>query len=116
MATAQEVIDSLLSFAQNCKENERLTAMIRDWNRTLHIESTDNGASATLITDGGVVTVEAGAIGVPDMTILADSEVLTQIFYGEISPNEPYNDGSLRIKGAEEDIVRLDFVIAMLWD
>ena len=46
----------------------------------------------------------------------ADSEILTQIFYGEVSPNDPYNAGTLRIQGPEDDIVRLDFVIAMLWE
>ena len=50
------------------------------------------------------------------MTIRSTSEILTQIFYGEVSPNEPYNQGTLRIQGSEEDIVRLDFVIAMLWE
>jgi putative sterol carrier protein len=116
MATAQEMIDSLESFAQSCKENERLTAMIRDWNRVLHIEASDLAMVNTLVTDGGIVTTEPGAIGNADMVIHADSDILTQVFYGEVSPNEPYNDGTLRIKGAEEDIVRLDFVIAMLWD
>ena len=44
------------------------------------------------------------------------TDILSQIFYGELSPNEPYNAGTLRIVGAEDDIVRLDFVIAMLWE
>jgi putative sterol carrier protein len=116
MATTAEIYDSLESFGQSCKENERLTAMIKDWNRIIHIESTDLSVTNTLSTFAGVVAAETGAVGNPDMTIFADSDTLTQIFYGELSPNEPYNDGTLRIKGSEEDIVRLDFVIAMLWD
>jgi putative sterol carrier protein len=116
MATAEDITDSLVSFAQSCKENERLTAMIRDWNRTLHIQATDIGTSHTLITSEGHVLAEQGAPSFPDLTIQSDSDTLSEIFYGELSPNEPYNDGTLRIKGAEEDIVRLDFVIAMLWE
>ena len=116
MATALELTESLESFAQSCEENERLTTMIKDWNRIIHIEATDLGSMSTLITDGGRVTSERGASGTPDMIIYADSDMLTQIFYGEVSPNEPYNNGALRIKGSEGDIVRLDFVIAMLWE
>jgi len=116
MATAQEFGDSLESFAQSCKENERLTSMIKDWNRTLHVTATDLEITNTLKTDGGDVSVAKGAKGTPDLVIEAESEILTQVFYGETSPNEPYNDGTLRIQGPEEDIVRLDFVIAMLWE
>jgi putative sterol carrier protein len=116
MATASEVNDSLESFSQSCKENEKLTSMIRDWNRTIHIQATDIGSSHTLITASGDVIAEPGAPSLPDLTIQAASDTLTEIFYGELSPNEPYNDGSLRIIGAEDDIVRLDFVIAMLWE
>ena len=54
--------------------------------------------------------------GLPDLVLQSSADVLTQIFYGELSPNDPYNDGTLRIQGPEDDIVRLDFVIAMLWE
>jgi putative sterol carrier protein len=116
MATALELLDSLESFAQSCKENERLTAMIKEWNRILHVEATDLESISTLETSNGAVTATDSAVGSPDLVIQSDSDTLTQVFYGELSPNEPYNDGTLRIKGSEEDIVRLDFVIAMLWD
>jgi putative sterol carrier protein len=116
MATAEEITQSLESFAQSCRENVRLSSMIKDWNRTMHIEAADLGSDNTLVTAHGVVSTSSGAPDSPDMTIVADSEILTQIFYGELSPNEPYNDGTLRIKGAEEDIVRLDFLIAMIWE
>jgi putative sterol carrier protein len=111
-----ELKDSLESFAQSCNANERLMAMIKDWNRVLHIHAEDLDEHHALITNNGAVTVEAGAPSVADMTIRSTSEILTQIFYGEVSPNEPYNQGTLRIQGPEEDIVRLDFVIAMLWE
>ena len=116
MATAEELQDSLESFAESCNENTRLMAMIKDWNRVMHIQATDLGTGAALVTQDGAVTTTPGAPGSADLVLLADSEVLTQIFYGELSPNDPYNDGTLRIQGPEDDIVRLDFVIAMLWE
>lgn len=116
MATAEELRESLESFATSCNENARLKAMIRDWNRVLHIEATDVKANLTLTTANGDVSVTPSAPPSANLTIRSTAEILTSVFYGELSPNEPYNDGTLRIQGPEDDIVRLDFVIAMLWE
>ena len=116
MATAEELHDSLNSFAESCNENTRLMAMIKDWNRVMHIRATDLGTDATLVTRDGVVTTATGTPTSADLALQSTAEILTQIFYGELSPNDPYNEGTLRIQGPEGDIVRLDFVIAMLWD
>ncbi len=116
MATAEELQDSLTSFAESCNENTRLMAMIKDWNRVMHIHATDLSADAALITCDGTVSVLPDAPAAADLVLQSSAEILTQIFYGELSPNDPYNDGTLRIQGPEDDIVRLDFVIAMLWE
>jgi putative sterol carrier protein len=116
MAAADDLRDSLESFAESCNENERLMAIIRDWSRVLHIQATDIGQDDTLITQEGAVSHKIGAPESADLIIRSSAEILTQIFYGELSPNEPYNEGTLRIQGPEDDIVRLDFVIAMLWE
>ena len=116
MPEPDELTDSLVSFAASCNENERLMAMIRDWNRVLHIHATDTGASHCVMTRDGSVSTEASAPAHADLAIHSTADILAQVFYGELSPNEPYNSGSLRIEGPEDDIVRLDFVIAMLWE
>ena len=116
MATTEELHDSLSSFAQSCNENSRLMAMIKDWNRVMHIRASDLSADAGLVTQGGAVSALPDAPPSPDLVLEATGEILTQIFYGELSPNDPYNAGTLRIQGPEDDIVRLDFVIAMLWE
>lgn len=116
MASAEELQDSLQSFAASCNENARLMSMIKDWNRTLHIHATDIGTDATLITKEGTMAMQPGAPVSADLALQSTSDILTEIFYGEVSPNEPYNAGTLRIQGPESDIVRLDFVIAMLWE
>ncbi len=51
--TAEELQDSLESFAASCNENARLMAMIKDWNRIMHIHATDLAADATLVTQRG---------------------------------------------------------------
>ena len=68
------------------------------------------------MTKDGTVTTQPGAPAAADLALQSTGEILTQIFYGELSPNDPYNAGTLRIQGPESDIVRLDFVIAMLWE
>ena len=116
MATIEEVRDSLTSFADSCNENTQLKEMNKDWNRTIEVHATDLGADFTIVTDNGAVTSTDGKPStVADMIIQADSEVLTQVFYGEVSPNEPYNEGTLRVQAPEQDILRLDFITAMLW-
>lgn len=116
MASNTEVQESVESFAQSCNEHAQLGGMIKDWNRVFHIHATDTGEEVTLVTQNGHVSASAGAPENPSMKVQSTAEILGQIFYGEVSPNEPYNDGSLRLIGPEEDIVRLDFVIAMLWE
>ena len=91
-------------------------AMIKDWSRTMHIHAADIGAEGTLTTQDGVMTAERGAPTTADLALQATAAILSQIFYGEVSPNDPYNAGTLRIQGPEADIVRLDFVTAMLWE
>src|SRR5579859_752794 len=115
MASAEEVKESLESFAADCNANERLKVMNRDWNRTISIHATDLKQDFTVITNSGSVSVLEGKPTLADMGILADSEILTQIFYGEVSPNVPYADGTLRVQGTEQDVLHLDFITAMLW-
>ena len=115
MATIEEVRDSLTSFADSCKENAQLRDMNKDWNRTIEVHANDLDADFTIVTNTGDVDVSDGKPSAADMVIQADSEILTQVFYGEVSPNEPYNEGTLRVLAPEQDILRLDFITAMLW-
>jgi putative sterol carrier protein len=116
MATAEEVRDSLSSFAESCNENERLLVMNKDWNRTIEIHATDLNSDYTLKTLDGIVSLTDGKPSAADLIIKADSEILTAVFYGEVSPNEPYNEGTLAAHGSEQDIMHLDFITAMLWE
>jgi hypothetical protein len=37
------------------------------------------------------------------------------MFFGDITPTEPYLNGSLKILGSEDDITRLDFISLLIW-
>jgi putative sterol carrier protein len=116
MASVEEVKESLESFAADCNANARLKVMNRDWNRIIAIHASDLKRDFTVITNMGSVSVQDGKPAKADMAILAHSEILTQIFYGEVSPNVPYNEGTLRVQGTEQDVLHLDFITAMLWE
>jgi putative sterol carrier protein len=102
-------------FKDNYNSNERLKIMNRDWDRVVVIKATDIESLHTLTVMDGVVSLKEGAVENPDLTVISDSETLADIFYGDITPTEPYNNGTLRIMGQEDDIIRLDFISLMIW-
>ncbi len=89
--------------------------MNRDWDRVIAIEATDVESRHTLILKKGQLSLQEGFPEDPDLTVISDSETLADIFYGDITPTEPYNNGTLRIMGTEDDIIRLDFISLMIW-
>ncbi|MDD4236948.1 MAG: SCP2 sterol-binding domain-containing protein [Desulfotomaculaceae bacterium] len=115
MATHDELTESLKAFMDSYNKNERLKVMNRDWNRVVVVKATDIDSLHTLTVLDGVVSLREGASGQPDLTVISDSETLADMFYGDITPTEPYNNGTLRIMGSEDDIVRLDFISLMIW-
>ncbi len=115
MATHEEIRDSLRAFQEGYNKNKKLKIMNRDWNRVVLIEANDVESKHTLILKDGELTVCEGATDNPDIIVTADSETLADLFYGDITPTEPYMNGTLIIKGSEDDIVRLDFISLMIW-
>ncbi len=115
MATHGEITESLKFFADSFNSNQRLKIMNKDWNRVVLIKATDIDSQHNLVLKDGEVSLNEGAAGNPDLTVISDSETLADIFYGDISPTEPYNNGTLKIMGTEDDIIRLDFISLMIW-
>ncbi len=116
MATHEELRESLTTFTDTYNGNSRLKVMNRDWDRLVEIRATDVDSLHTLIVKEGALSYREGAPPQnPDLTIISDSEILADVFYGDLNPIAPYNDGTLRIMGSEDDITRLDFIILMLW-
>ena len=115
MASHGEIRESLRVFEESYNSNERLKIMNKDWERVVAIKATDIQSEHTLIVREGVVSLGDGLSGAADLTVISDSETLADIFYGDITPTEPYNNGTLRIIGQEDDILRLDFISLMIW-
>lgn len=115
MATNSEIYESLQAFTENFNKNDRLKLMNKDWNRVVVVKATDIESIHTWILKNGVLKLKEGLTDDPDLTVIADSETLTDVFYGDLTPIEPYNNGTLRIIGTEDDITRLDFICLMMW-
>ncbi|WP_066639147.1 SCP2 sterol-binding domain-containing protein [Desulfolucanica intricata] len=115
MATHQEIRESLQAFLDNYQKNERLKTMNRDWDRIILVRATDVQFEHTISLKNGELEIMEGAPGQADLTVVSDSETLADLFYGDIAPTEPYMNGTLKISGSEDDILRLDFISLMIW-
>ena len=115
MATHQEIKESLMFFLANYQKNERLKIMNQDWNRVINIRANDTVSECTMLLEKGVLEIKEGSAQNPDLTVEANSETLADLFYGDITPTEPYMNGTLKIFGSEEDILRLDLISLLIW-
>ncbi|SFF99269.1 SCP-2 sterol transfer family protein [Desulfotomaculum arcticum] len=115
MATHREITESLNAFQEGYSNNKKLKIMNHDWNRVILIEATDVDSKHTIILQDGEISVVEGISATPNLVVTSDSETLADLFYGDITPTEPYMNGTLVLKGSEDDIVRLDFISLMIW-
>ena len=115
MATPEELAASLEHFRSSFNDNERLRVMSRDWNRIIHVQATDLGTDHTLEMREGELFHRPETPATADIVLRGPSETLTDMFYGDISPTQPYMDGTLVVQGSQEDIIRLDFISLMIW-
>lgn len=115
MADHQEITESLRAFQKAYSDNPRLVTMNRDWNRRVLVLADDVESSHVLILKDGVLSVDEGSIEDPDLTVISSSDILADMFFGDITPTEPYLNGTLRIIGSEDDIVRLDVISLLIW-
>ncbi len=103
-------------FREKVNENARLRQMNRDWNRDIAVVVKDlPGVDAAISMREGQMDWRPEAASDPNIVLTAPADVLIGIFRGESTPTEPYLDGSLTLRGSQEDVLRLDFVSLMLW-
>jgi putative sterol carrier protein len=116
MATEQEILEALLDFQRQCNGNTRLRKMQRDWTKVLHFIAEDTGATFTMtVVKGEQVTNEKGLHGTPDLVVTTASETLCDMFWGDLNPSQKYLRGEIKLKGSQEDIMRLDAITYVIW-
>ncbi|NMP21450.1 SCP2 sterol-binding domain-containing protein [Sulfobacillus harzensis] len=109
------LMEALEQFVSQCNNNTRLREMNRDWSRRIQLTPNDTQNLHWLVSDGGLVSCGAGAVESPDMLIEAQESILTDIFSGQMTPTEPYNNGDLLVKGHQDDMMRLDILTLLIW-
>jgi putative sterol carrier protein len=116
MATAAEIMEALEDFKEQCNNNKRLRRMQRDWSKVLHYEASDTGDSFTMnVMEGEIVKNETGKQGTPDVVIETDSETLCDMFWGDVNPTQKYLKGEIKVRGSQEDVMRIDAITAVIW-
>ena len=116
MATSEEIMEAIDDFKVQCNENKRLRRMQRDWTKIIHYKAIDTGDVFTSnIKEGEVLSNEAGAAGTPDVVIECDSETMCDMFWGDINPTQKYLRGEIKVKGTQEDVMRIDAITAIIW-
>ncbi len=107
---------TLTRFCQACNDNQRLRQMNRDWNRLVEIRAEDQatGGRVQLRYADGQVELAASE-SEPDLIVEAPASTLIAIFSGAMTPTEPYMDGSLRVRGSQDDMMRLDIISLLIW-
>ena len=103
------------AFQEGYQTNEKLKSMNRDWDRTVLVLANDIESAHTMVLKDGELSFRQGRQDQPDLTIISDSGTLTDMFFGDITPTEPYLNGTLKILGSEDDITRLDFISLLIW-
>jgi len=116
MATSDEIMEALADFKEQCNSNKRLRRMQRDWTKVLHYVAFDTGDKFTMtVKEGEIISNESGAAGTPDVIIEGESETLCDMFWGDINPTQMYLKGEIKVKGTQEDIMRIDAITAIIW-
>ena len=104
----------LQQFAEQFNRSPELPKMTQGWDRTIIVRARDAGWAAGLRVEGGRVRVlSAEAPG--EIALEGPSDTLAAIFRGELSPTEPYLDGSLIVRSSEADMMKLDVFTLMVW-
>ncbi|MDI3298742.1 MAG: SCP2 sterol-binding domain-containing protein [Bacillota bacterium] len=117
MVGADEMGRILEAFVDRFNANPQLAQMAAGWERTILIRAKDAGWRLGLEVSGGRVRfLDDGALPASAQIVLeSESETLAAIFRGELSPTDPYLDGSLVVRSSEADMMKLDVFTLMVW-
>lgn len=107
----------LAAFAERFNSTPELPQMTRGWDRTLSLRGRDAGWRLDLRVTGGRLTLLAPGEAPADADIVLEGagDLLASVFRGEVSPTEPYLDGSLIVRSTEADMMKLDVFTLMVW-
>lgn len=116
MGTKEELVESLNNFQNICLEEPDLPVMLKGWERNIYVEPEDVDVDFTIEVKNGKPMIREGKTDHPDIIISANSDLLIDLFWGEMGSTESYVDGDLKVKGEEEDLIKIDSITKLLWE
>jgi|BEDMetMinimDraft_2_1075160.scaffolds.fasta_scaffold04057_3 putative sterol carrier protein len=107
----------LAAFARSFNERPELAEMTQGWDRVILLRAHEAGWTRALAVRAGRLSVldSQETPSSADIVLEAPSDTLAAIFSGELSPTEPYLDGTLLVRGSEADMMKLDVFTIMVW-
>lgn len=110
----------LQEFKDRFNSNPRAKKLVNGWDRLIFLESSDVGSKLGLvIKDQTLVEVqrlESNPAGADDVVhLLAEEDVLVEIFSGRCNPATALVDGVLAVYSKERDKVKLEALAMILW-
>ena len=117
MTSAAEMEQVLQQFAEQFNASPELPKMTQGWDRTILIRARDAAWTRALRVQAGRVALLAptGTPASAEIALDGPSDTLAAVFRGEMSPTEPYLDGSLVVRSTEADMMKLDVFTLMVW-
>ncbi len=115
MTDASEMTGVLHLFVEQFNRSAELPQMTTGWNRTILVRARDAGWVRALRVENGSVRNLERAPAQAEIVLEGPSDTLASIFRGEMSPTEPYMDGSLVVRSTEADMLKLDVFTLMVW-
>ena len=104
----KEVLDQWLAKAkEKMKEDEKLQEELKEFDGVFLLDITDGESYHISIEKGDVGELIAGKEDDPRLSLTSDTETLTALMTGEMSPMKAFALRKIKINGSFEDIIRL---------
>jgi len=115
MATREELREALDDYMALASKSERVLRSLRNWNCVIYFEASDIATSFTMTIKDGKATVNEDPQGAADLIVKGSSEDLADIFWGDANPASNYMQGSIKIQGSQENVMRLDAMAMLIY-
>ena len=89
------------------EEDEKMREDLKEFEGVFLLDVTDGESYHVTINKGDVGDLTKGKVDEPRLTVTADTETLTALMSGELSPMKAFALRKIKLKGSFEDIIRL---------
>jgi hypothetical protein len=115
MSAAANLSNAVERFRDAYHARPDLLEELKDWTRAIVLQASDTGEAVTVRIHGGRVEGwSEGEAAAAEVVITSDATTLRDVLELRRRPDDPYLFGELTVRGAQEDFLRLDYLIASL--